>query len=780
MPRNDAVPAGETDHLLADPERGEAPSDSRRVRFANTVRYIGNSSALCCLDRRLRTVILVIIIVCLICVLWLIPPPRRPPHVVDKEICDTPECVYAAYDILTSLNTTADPCDDFYEFATGGWRERHEIPRGAGGFGVFDLVSQNNDKIITNILGDALDASLDAADRDNHAKLRAFYHGCMDTDAADAVGAEPLLAELAGLHHVLSTHKNPAESLAASAQYLHERGINVLFEPSVDGDALRAPTTATPIITPGGLGLPDPAYYNDTELVDAYTEQVATAARLVHPPTPTLTNETEAFTKLARRIVDFETKLARIQPHQLDLSNPLKSYNPLSIDELNELLPELSWATYMRRMSQEIVPHKVIAASVRYLEQLNELVASTPTDTLHGYLYWALVRETGLFLGPNVALHKPALHVANLVLGQDLDVEKERATVCTRSLNRALGYMSGRFFVQEAFSVEAKDQVEGILSRIVDAFYRRLPALDWLDDATRASARAKAEAIKIRVGYPTRPNSRSSVSIKQWYEDMHVTGAYYADQLEARRFLTRQAWSYIGGELNDEVLGDLATAEVNAEYLPSQNEIAIPAGIIQPPFFSAAWPQYLQFGALGTVAGHELSHAFDPAGRLYDAHGYLRDWWTPETAAEFEKRQRCLEEQYGNYSIPDGKGGHVPLNSRFTIGEDVADAGGLAQSFLAWQKLMHDGDYENKRLNKRLPGLLKYSRKQLFFIAYAAAWARNTRPGEAILRLRTDPHSPPQFRVNAALRNSRDFADAFGCRAGDRMMLSPADRCELW
>lgn len=774
MPRNDAGRAAETDRLLGDSEQGHTPRENRRVRFGGRVSMLPAS-----ISAPVRVFVvagtLLALFVCLLIALWSLPATRRDSP-KDDAVCDTPQCVFAAHDILTSLNEAADPCDDFYEFATGGWRQQHPLPHGAGVYGVGELVSEHNDGVIRRILEDTPNGTLDAADRHSIQKLRTFFDGCMDTDAADREGAAPLLSALARLHK-RATRRHAKVALTDSIQWLHEHGVDVFFVLGVDGDAVRAPSAATPVIQPGGLGLPDLSYYDEADTFAAYTRAIADAARAAHPAV----NETGAFDALAHDVAAFEKELARIQPNQTtELGDPRKTYNPMGLGDLGRVLPALDWERYMRQMNPQVQAHKVIVASVSYLEQLGALIKDTPADTLRAYMYWALIRETGIFLGPRVPLRAPSLHAKNLARGQEPGAEKERATVCTGALNAALGYMAGRFFVADAFSADAKAQVEDILSGIIAAFRARLPQLTWLDKATRSSAHAKAEAIKVRVGYPTNPDSTSSAAIKRWYDDLAITGAYYRDQLAARSFARHQEWSRIGSELNDGALGDLATAEVNAEYSPSQNAIAIPAGIIQRPYFDPSWPQYLQYGALGTVAGHELSHAFDPTGRLYDAQGFLRDWWTPGTAAEFESRQRCIELQYGNYSIPDGRGGALPLNSRFTIGEDVADAGGLAQSYLAWRTLVDHGDYETRRLNKRLPGLLKYSREQLFYIAYGVAWAQNTLPGVAKLRVHTDPHSPPEFRVNGALRNSREFADAFGCRAGDRMYSKPADRCELW
>lgn len=773
--RNDADVYGETDALLDDNERGAEQQESRGARITKLLLPLCSPSTLRPLEQILAATALVLfLIICLLCALLFTPPILNPHYSENGAVCDTAECVYTAHGILAALNETVDPCDNFYEFATGGWRAQHAIPEGAGVYGIEQYVAEKNAELMDRIMGDtSFGSSFGPADRSNLAKLRTFYDGCMDTDAADSAGAQPLLTELQELHRVLTSKKEP---LTTGIQWLHERAIPVFFEAAIDGDPGRAPSAATPTIMPGGLGLPDPSLYNDRQILSAYQAAITEAALLVHP-----SSNTTAFESLAREVASFEHELSRIHADEAPkISDPLREYNPLGLQELHNALPSVNWELYMDRMSPEVLPHKAIVTSVRYLERLEYLISNTPRRTLHAYMYWALARKAGLFLGPNVPLYRVALRVANIVTGKEPDAQQERKKTCAASINTALGYMYGRYFVREAFSADAKVQVEEMLENIIRAFSQRLPALSWLDKATRAAARDKAAGIVLKIGYPTYPDSMSGLGMKRWYEDLNVTGHLFADQMAARRFLVRREWSFIGDELNAGALGDLTTAEVNAEYIPSQNEIVIPAGQIQPPYFDPSWPEYLQYGALGSAAGHELSHAFDPSGRHYDAQGFLRNWWTPTASAEFTKRQRCFEEQYGNYTIPDGRGGELPLNSRFTVGEDVADAGGLAQSYAAWRTLMRHGGYERRRLNKRLPGLLRYTREQLFFIAYGMSWARIILSGEARLRLQTDPHSPSEYRVNGVLRNAPEFAAAFGCSAGSRMVLPPTERCAIW
>ena len=801
--RNDAEAARETEPLVdrrdGDEETGrEASARGSFVRtcrrdcawLGDTLRPLGTPSRLGPLERLLAAAACILLLLLLLFISLYAGKAHRHSGVrspVLDRVCDTPACVRTSYELLESLNTSADPCEDFYEFTTGGWREKHPMKPSEGLFGIGQYVAEKNNEVLLELLeSNETDGNLDHADQASLAKLRAYFGACMDEERQDKLGARPLLDELHGLMHVLRSkegeERDSSEALAEALAWLHKRGIPALFSTSVEGDPVKAPRTATPSIMPDGLGLPDPAYYNETAAMANYTQIITETGRAVIESVHGRNVSDDKLAVPVSRLLVFEKHLASIMPGVTELDDPRATYNPMSLRDLKELVPAVDWEVYLHSMSPEVLPHKVLVANVRYLKRLQRLLDDTSTRTLHGYLYWAFVRQTGVLLGPNVRVRRAVQRLANLASGVDEDAVFQPRDMCAQELGTALGYMTGRFFVQKAFTDDARTQVTDMMESIVDAFYRRLPKLAWLDDATRSAARKKADAVAIKVGFPTNPDTQSSRAIRDWYASLSVTSKnHFANALAAQQFIVQRAWEQVGGELNDGLIGDLMPAEVNAEYNADKNEIAIPAGVVQKPYFGAEWPMYLQYGALGTTAGHELSHAFDPVGRLYDANGYLHDWWTPETAEEFDRRVRCLEEQYGTYTILDGKGGELPLNSEFTLSEDVADAGGLTQSFSAWKERVKRGDQRVLERNMRLPGLTRYTQEQLFFMAYGAAWARNIRTGESILRLRTDPHSPTRYRINGAVRNSPEFARAFGCRPGvDKMALRKEQRCEVW
>lgn len=713
--------------------------------------------------------------------------PRATP--VADDVCESETCVDAAYTMIHSLNETADPCEDFFAFATGGWQASHPIPKDQGAYEAFQVVEDANDKVMRRILTE-LPAS-NKVDQQNLGTLRTFYGACMNTDAQDKLGTAPLLDELRALHSVLTDSKAP---LADTLAWLHARGYDALFSSDISGDAGKAPLLAIPEVSPGGLGLPDPAYYEDKKAVDMYRDLIVDAVRALHKEAHSslLPMDMDADA-VALAIVAFEAEVAKITPDMVELSDPVGIYNPISPAALEKMAPAVDWRTYFKRMSGErATPKSVIIASPAYMKKLSKLLETTPKNTVHAYLYWTVVRDAGRFLGPNVTLGEPARRLNRFTRGVDVDVRDNRESQCLKATNSALGLMSGRFFVQEAFGFDSKTQVERIIDQIRKAFYRRLHTIPWLDGETRKAALRKAEWVAIEVGYPTVPNTESATSIRDWYADLAVGDAYFANRLAARKFEVAQQWARLGGEILTGMSAAMVPSEVNAFYNPPHNEIVFPAGILQAPFFHPRWPMYMQYGAFGAVAGHELSHAFDPNGRLYDAEGLLHDWWTPRTASEFHARQKCIEEQYGNYTIDDGEGHQLHLQSRFSVGEDVADAGGIAQSYRAWRHQLAS-DPAAAAQNKRLPGLSNYTPEQIFFLVRFFCLCRPmARRGRAmcgrprpcvscasyVLRLTQDPHSPGKYRVNGVLANFPPFAEAFQCKRGTPM--APKERCEIW
>lgn len=671
-------------------------------------------------------------------------------------------------------------------------------------------------------------------DHRNLAKLKTFYNTCMDTSAQDKLGAKPLHEVIDHLKSLLSSKDVPPptfviqssshptgppspppgstgplppnkapgraplphppsqsptpppsrsprqKSLTKVLSWAHSRGIGAFWDIGVDGDPINDPTQGSVYLGPGGLGFPDKAYYTDKKQLAFYQSVVAEALSLVKiddvdEERKHKKKQQKDAHKLAEQVVQLEQELARLTPEGDVLADPVATYNPIQVNKLGYTIDAVNWPDYLSALTVR-VPEKVVVQSPSFFKGLNELLSRTRDEVLESYVIWTAIRELGRDLGPKVELRSPAESLARHIRGVALDAKEDRSKVCLAELNEALGFMAGRYFVKEAFPPSARDKAAYIIKSIVASFKARLPELSWLDKETREAAEVKADHVLVKVGYPDSPNTTDASSIARYFDGYTVKSSdHFGNRLRSSIWLTQKDLAQSGRKL-DKLRWDMFPAEVNAYYNPGGNEIVFPAGILQEPYFNVDWPEYMQFGAFGAVSGHELSHAFDPTGRLYDENGYLRDWWSKETAKEFESRQHCLMNQYGNRTLDDGTGKKLPLNPKLTIGEDVADAGGVAQSFQSWKKSAK----EAVQANGLLPGLNKYSREQLFFIAYGITWARNARPEEILRRIRTDPHSPNPWRVNGVMTNFEPFYEAFGCKAGDGMFTPKEERCQIW
>ncbi|ORY60370.1 hypothetical protein BCR35DRAFT_355234 [Leucosporidium creatinivorum] len=734
------------------------------------------------------------------------------PHLPGKngETCLTPTCVTVAATVLNALDTTVDPCDNFYQFANGGWLDSHPIPDGAGMFGSAQDIGVRNKRIILEVLDRPVDHSLPEADQTNLANLRSFWSSCLDEDRIDRQGLDPLLdvvqevvgawrgeakkyeqeefveqqGQLAWNTEMLKSKKKSKkldpktkkERLTNALMYLHSRAIPALFEIFVDGDVKRSPHDLVAWITQSGLGLPSKDYYDDKEALDVYEEIIRASLKSIYAAREETTVDAK---ELAKAVLDFELKLAKISIDPETIEDPQYSYNPHNASALQSLFPSISFPNYFASYTpRPSYPDPVIVTAPDYLKNLTKLLEDVEPETLEGYFVFRTAQAYGPLLGSKQTVRKEISWLNNFLGGVPEGTKEPRSDVCLASLQENFGFLIGRYYVQKAFAGDSKEYAEDIIVATIQAFKDRLPELDWLDAETRKLAEEKADAITHKIGYPTVPNTEDPLSLQRYYAlNLPVSqDDYFGNVLRSRLADQRRMWVQVGRQM-DKGMWDMIPSEVNAYYSPPANEIAFPAGILQSPYFSKDWPEFLAFGAFGSVAGHELSHAFDQAGRQYDKNGKLVDWWTKNTTRNFETLQKCIIDQYANYTILDASGKEYYVQSKMTNGEDMADAGGLAQSFRAWSDRF-DSDKEGKKYdNYLLPGL-GYSREQLFFIAYAQGWARNIKPAEAVKRIRTDPHSPTNYRVIGPLSNNPDFAKAFNCPAGSPM--NNVEKCKVW
>ncbi|BEI97230.1 hypothetical protein CcaverHIS631_0208190 [Cutaneotrichosporon cavernicola] len=797
-------------------------------------------------------------------------PTGKPP----KPVCTTPECVTAAAEIIRSIDVSADPCDDFYAFANGGWLEANSIPADRGIYGQFHSVADRNKKTLLKIIDSIhLEGAGFDAETDNLRKLKDTYTSCIDVDKLNERGAEPLLPlvkEVVGAmgsfdvnpmpdseslvdeafwagsytpdyevpewlrataltrkdiaHHLRNAGKvevaaQPAalefdetvvepdrkQKITKALAFLHARGVDALLNFIIEGDAGGDNSQIQSLYFYQSFGgLPSKQYYKEKPILDLYQSVISGVLKSVAEESlasndkrdllkdilqeaaeegwpwpwpggdkddPVKTEPLDKrMDKLAAKVVNFERKIAMAGADPEYLFNPSFSYNPYTAKDVQRALPFLDLGAYLSAMAPRKFPSKIVVSHPPYLKKIAKLVEEVPDHVLSAYFVSKLAMTYGGALGPKTEIRKQVKTLSNVLSGVKPGTEENRQDICLSAVDGIVGFIAGREFVQAAFSPEAKADGEHIINSIIQAFYDKLPRIMWMDEKSAMAAQKKARAIIPKVGYPLSPNTTDPNSIRNWYQNVPIVADdYFGNVLGSEIMDNRRAWLTLGRERNRNTW-EMYPQTVNAYYSPPDGEIVFPAGILQPPFYSYDWPSHLKYGAFGAVAAHELTHAFDNSGAQYDEQGRLRDWWTNKTIKAFEERAQCVSRQYSKYFVLDDNENKVYVNGNLTNGEDIADSG-LAQAYAAWKA--------DSKHPEQLPGL-DYTPEQLFFIAFGRIWATLTRPATAVARVRTDPHSPPYWRVIGTLRDNDAFHKAFNCKPGSPMNPPKSEQCSLW
>ncbi|KAF9291208.1 hypothetical protein BGZ68_004728 [Mortierella alpina] len=573
------------------------------------------------------------------------------------------------------------------------------------------------------------------------------------------------------------------EELAMVITQLAWAGVTTMIDFDVDSDP-KNPDETVFRVEESGLGLPSREYYEDEKILTVYQKTIEDM--FVEVLGTGKTEDTAdgnaapvEWAQVAKNVVEFEKLLAAISTNPEDLDNSEFTYNPRNLSQIIELIPTIDWPlVFEKLLKSSKAPDPIIVSSPDYLEKLNALLKDTPAMTLQNYFAWRLIQK----LSPSLAveLRKPLQTLKAALQGVSADLVTPRWETCVDVVDNALGAMAGHYFIDKAFKGDSKEMADGIISSLRSTFVDGLKRLDWLDDEeTRASAKEKVDLLIQKIGYSIEsPDVKSSEALEEYYKDLGMDKAdFFGNQMRSKTWNLQQVLNALGKPV-DKAKWLMSPQTVNAYYNPSVNEIVFPAGILQQPFFHGDNPEYLNYGGIGVVAGHELTHAFDNEGRLYDAHGTLRDWWSNDTLVQFNTKSQCFVDQYSNFTVKDPEGRENHVNGKLTLGENLADNGGLKKSFEAWHARFKSDPKGNKYKNHLLPGLDKYSREQLFYMAFARVWCSQRRPASAIEALRTDVHAPAKWRVNGAVQNSPHFAEVFGCK--ERSPMNPDTKCDLW
>jgi endothelin-converting enzyme/putative endopeptidase len=643
---------------------------------------------------------------------------------------------------LNALDKTADPCVDFFQYACGTWVATHPIPPDRPGWGSFMELVQRNQETLRGILEKA---SVDDAKRTPvEQKIGDFYYACMDEKTVNAKGYDPLKPELARIDMLSDKHGLQAELVS-----LHGQAVGVWFAFGSSPDPKNS-TTNIGDADQGGLGLPDRDYYlkDDAKSVALRTGYVKHVAAMLHligePP--------EQADAHAKAILAFETLLAKGSLDLVARRDPDNLYHMMTVAQLAALCPFLDWPAYF----QSVGAPKVESLNVDvpdFFRALNAALAVTSIDDLKAYLRWHVVHSHASTLSPPFVDENFAFYGKTLTGTQELQPRWKR---CVQFTDRALGEALGQKYVDQTFGAEGKQRTLKMVHAIEKAMNEDLGHLSWMTAETKKAAYEKLEAVADKIGYPDKWRDYSSVRIAR--DD------FGGDALRATEFEVHRDLNKIGKPVDRGEFG-MTPPTVNAYYNPQENNINFPAGILQPPFYSNAADDAVNFGAIGAVIGHELTHGFDDQGRKYDAQGNLRDWWTKDDAEAFEKRAQCLIDEYAKFQpVAD-----VHLNGKLTLGENTADNGGIRLAFAALMNTL-DG--------RHVDPIDGFTPEQRFFLGYARVWCGKRTEAFQRMLAQVDPHSPERFRVNGVVENLPEFQKAFACKVGQPMVAAPA--CRVW
>ncbi len=646
---------------------------------------------------------------------------------------------------LANLDTTCKPCQDFYQYANGGWLAKNPIPPAFSSWGTTSPLRDMNVEVLHGILEDAA-KNTHAPAGSNEQKIGAFYASCMNTAAIEAAGAKPLTPGFAAINKLDSTRELPA--LLA---YMHTHGVGAFFGFGATQDYKKS-TEVIANVGQGGLGLPDRDYYlkDDAKSKAIRTAYVKYAAHLFELSGD---DAAKAATE-AQTAMSVETQLAQISRDRVANRDPLKRYNKRTPAELQTLAPHFDWSAYYKAANAPQFT-AVNVTQPEFFQSFDKLLTAIPVADIKTYLRWHLLDDMAS------ALSSPFEQASFDFHGRTLSGTTEqlpRWRRCTMAVDGNLGEALGEVYVKRAFTPEAKARMQALVKNLIAALREDLGTLSWMSDATRVQAIAKLNAFATKIGYPDKWRD---------YSTLNITNASYVDNLErSAQFARRRQINKIGRPVDRYEWG-MTPPTVNAYNNSLMNEIVFPAGILQPPYFDPKADDAINYGGIGAVIGHEMTHGFDDQGRKFDLNGNLTDWWTATDTANYQQRADCVEKQFSSFKVEDG----LNQNGKLVLGESIADLGGLKIAYKAFQKAME---------GKPRPTIDGYTPEQRFFLGWAQVWGRNQRPEAMRLQALNDPHPLSQFRVNGPLSNMPEFAAAFSCAQTDAMVRPETERCQVW
>ncbi|MTW11806.1 M13 family peptidase [Pseudoduganella eburnea] len=632
--------------------------------------------------------------------------------------------------------------DDFFKHLNGKWLATAEIPAEMSSWGVFEKLFEDIQPQLRTIIEDSA-KSADSADKK---RIGDFYASFMDEARLEQLGTAPIQPELARIA-ALSDKKQ----LPALFAYQNRHNFAAPMDMGIHQDNKDSTKYVIDFVQ-SGLGMPDRDYYlkkDDAKMAETLAKYQATVEKML-----ALAGDGNAAAN-AKAVVAFETKIAQLHWTKVELRDPVKAYNKVPVAKLGDLMPGFDWNAYLAGLGVAGKVDYVIVSQPSYLKALDKLLAETPLETLKPYFTWSVVRANAPFLGKDFVAANFEFYGKQLGGATEMRPRWKRGVSATEN---ALGESIGKVYVEQYFPAANKARMEDLVKNLLAAYKDSIDKLPWMSAQTKKEAQAKLAKFTPKIGYPNKWRDYSKLSIDR--NDL------VGNVARATEFAVQKELDKLGKPIDRDEWG-MTPQTVNAYYNPELNEIVFPAAILQPPFFDANADDAVNYGAIGAVIGHEISHGFDDQGAQYDGDGNLRDWWSKRDHANFKAKTQMLVKQYGAFSPVKG----YKVNGELTLGENIADNSGLAIAYKAY-KLSLGG--------KPAPVIDGFTGEQRFYQGWAQAWRAKSRDAALIRQVTTDPHSPEEFRANGSLRNQPGFYDAFGVKKGDKMYLAPKDRVIIW
>lgn len=641
------------------------------------------------------------------------------------------------------MDTTVNPADNFFQYANGNWLKNTEMPASKSSWGAFYALREENQEKLHQILL-ALSKEPQATGFAAQKVADLFTSG-MDSTSIEALGYEPIKPALNAID-AIKNHKELVAYLAAG----YQDGAGELFAHWVGPDAKNSSQNKVQFYQ-SGLGLPDRDYYLKQ---DAPSKKIREAYRTYIIELLTLTGETQSkASKDADAIIKLETEIARSHKTRVELRDPIKNYHVFTLSQLQKLAPNIAWKDALERML--LKTDVVLVGQPAYYTALSKLLVSTPIDVWKQKIKFSFINDRATALSS--AFDQASFDFYGKVL-QGKQVQEPRFKRLVSVVNSGLGDLLGQLFVKEHFKPAAKARMIELVNNLETAYKERIQNLDWMSQATKAKALEKLASITKKIGYP---------DTWKTYEGVQIDAKnYYANQQAIQRHAYQEEIEKLGKKV-DKTQWHMTAPTVNAYYSPSFNEIVFPAGILQFPFFDQDADDAINYGAIGAVIGHEITHGFDDQGRRYDGSGNLKDWWTKADAAAFTKKANVVVKQFDQLTVLDS----LHVNGQLTLGENLADLGGLSIAYDAF--MLTDQAQQEETTDGFTPA-------QRFFLSYAQVWRSKKRDEAQRLQVQTDPHAPEMHRVNGPLSNLPEFYEAFDVKEGDGMYLPVEKRAKVW